>query len=398
MKVPANLSADRLILEYLSRVTQAATRYLPKGGRLAFVGRTRARIERECGPAGLGDPARVKEVLDALGSPEDLVKQERARLDAAWVKRRARDKQAGEAAAASIPEPLQRRPINSRWRPATDTQPLALRPRPGQPGGRPGRAGGGTGAALEGMRSRLRAMRGGRPAGGSRDDVPGTGGTGPPGGAEAQPPAEPELRVLEGTVIETPPAADTPPGTGHQQPPGTGHEADPGAGSQPGAPSTGQPANLAAPAPVTSRLPGGRLMLRGGAGALAGNVGRWAREAGSMSRRYPLEAAVVILLGVGGLILPFPFWLIGGILAVFSRFWMPRDKWIALTGPLVIALLGTAVTAVIVRGQGNPVEIYTHALSLDVGYLLRAGSVLCAARLFLQVRRGRRERVPPWRR
>ena len=102
--------------------------------------------------------------------------------------------------------------------------------------------------------------------------------------------------------------------------------------------------------------------------------------------------------GVGGLLYPFPFWLLGAVVAVMSRFFVPRDKWIALAGPAVIALLGTLVTALIIRGKGNPVEIYTHALRLDVGYLLRAGSVLCAGYLALLVRRGPRVRVPPWRR
>jgi hypothetical protein len=51
MKVPANITADRLMLEYLARVAAAGTRYLPTGGRMAFVGKTRWRIEREPGDA-----------------------------------------------------------------------------------------------------------------------------------------------------------------------------------------------------------------------------------------------------------------------------------------------------------------------------------------------------------
>jgi hypothetical protein len=383
MKVPANISADRLILEYLSRVTEAATRYLPKGSRIAFVGRIRARIERECGPAGQADVSRVREVLAALGAPEDLVKQERARLDAAWVKRRSGGKEAGEAAAASVTGPRQPRPINSRWRPAADTQPLPFSPGDGKPGARPG---GRAGAAPDTERSgRLRRARGGRRAGGAEDAAPPSGGASPQGSTGTSAPDEAESPVLEGTVIQAPqgPAADAPSGTGGQQHPMPGQ----------------QPAPLVfTPRPPARRLPGGSLVLRGGTAALAQGAGRLARDARTLGRRYPLEAVAIILLGVGGLILPFPFWLIGGALAVMSRFWPPRDKWIALTGPLVIALLGTVVTAVIVRGKGNPVEIYTHALRLDVGYLLRAGSVLCAAHLAMQLRRGPRVRLPPWKR
>ena len=73
MKVPANLPADRLILEYLSRVAAAGNRQLPKGRRMAFVSATRNRIWREIGPGGTADPDRVREVLARLGEPDDLV-------------------------------------------------------------------------------------------------------------------------------------------------------------------------------------------------------------------------------------------------------------------------------------------------------------------------------------
>lgn len=121
---PASPSGDELIRDYLTRVTHASLR-LPKGARMAFVSRTQARVERECGPDVMADPGKVLEVLAALGEPEDLVRAERARIDAAWIKRRAGSEEAGEAAAAAITAPLEPRPITSRWRPATDsTQPL----------------------------------------------------------------------------------------------------------------------------------------------------------------------------------------------------------------------------------------------------------------------------------
>ena len=67
MKVPADLPADRLIREYLARVAEAGMHYLPMGRRGAFVEGTRRRIEREIGPDGIGDPARVRDVLSKLG-------------------------------------------------------------------------------------------------------------------------------------------------------------------------------------------------------------------------------------------------------------------------------------------------------------------------------------------
>src|SRR5215831_2088170 len=127
MKVPANLPADRLIMEYLSRVAAAGNRHLPKGKRMAFVSSTRNRIWRDIGPGGTADADRVREVLAGLGEPEDLVMAERARLDAETAERleRQAQKKAAEAAAAAAAAaappgtaPLQYRPRDPQPRPA----------------------------------------------------------------------------------------------------------------------------------------------------------------------------------------------------------------------------------------------------------------------------------------
>jgi hypothetical protein len=148
MKVPANLPADRLILEYLSRVAAAGNRLLPKGKRMAFVSATRNRIWREIGPSGTADADRVKEVLAGLGEPEDLVRAERARLDAETaerLERQAQKKEAAEAAAAPPgTAPLEYRPRTPRPRPARPPAPWRTQPSDGRgdagaPARRPGR-------------------------------------------------------------------------------------------------------------------------------------------------------------------------------------------------------------------------------------------------------------------
>src|SRR6266496_2449048 len=131
MKVPADLSADRLIREYLARVAEAGVHHLPMGRRGAFVEGTRRRIEREVGPGGMGDAARVRDVLSRLGDPEDLVRAERARVDAERARRQPGNMGAGAAEAADATAPLVVRPINSRWRPAGEA---------GNPAGRAGAA------------------------------------------------------------------------------------------------------------------------------------------------------------------------------------------------------------------------------------------------------------------
>src|SRR5215471_17392909 len=150
MKVPANLPADRLILEYLSRVAAAGNRMLPKGKRMSFVSATRNRIWREIGPSGTADADRVREVLAGLGEPDDLVRAERARLDtetAERLERQAQKKEAAEAAAAPPgTAPLQYRPRDPQPRPARPAAPWRRQPPDGggdagAPERRPGRRG-----------------------------------------------------------------------------------------------------------------------------------------------------------------------------------------------------------------------------------------------------------------
>ena len=120
-------------------------------------------------------------------------------------------------------------------------------------------------------------------------------------------------------------------------------------------------------------------------------------EAWALARKHPLEAVSVILLGVGGLILPFPFWLIGGIVALRSRRWDARDKWIALAGPLLVAFAVLLIRAG--TSPGNFFSAFYHAAQHDFGLSIRAGCVLCAGYLVWRLRRGPRMRtLPPWQR
>ena len=127
MRARPNLSGEQIVTDYMTRVAQAA-RLLPKGARMAFVGRTRALVEREVGPPGTRtDPEHVTTVLARLGKPEDLVTEERTRIDQRWVKSRASNKEEGEAAAAAVTTPRANRPLRARRRPNSDSQPLTGR-------------------------------------------------------------------------------------------------------------------------------------------------------------------------------------------------------------------------------------------------------------------------------
>jgi hypothetical protein len=427
MKVPANLSGDRLILEYLSRVTMAGTRYLPKGSRIAFVGSTRNRIEREIGPGGAADTARVREVLARLGDPEDLVRAERARLDAERI-----GAQGGDAGTAALTTPLEYRPINSRWKPATQARPRRPPGRDGQGGAPPQEPREGTGGRKR--RSRLGGLLWDRPTDPAepQPESPPAGAAPPAarGGTAGLRPWRPSQWDLDDAARQ---AADdagsgTPGGAGTREPGGAGTPESGGTGTQPasgisaralgsggGEPAQQPPAGEEAPAPATDR-PAGSVVpigpvtpvdgtpvpprepvtVRGVAITAGHGAARLAMTGAKLARRYPLESAAVVLLGVGGLFYPFPCWLLGGLLAAFSRIWNARDKWIAITGPPAIAVVGMLVTAMLMRGSmiGN----IPHAFHLDFGYLLRLGSLLCGIYLTLQARRGPQRRLPPWQR
>jgi len=129
-------------------------------------------------------------------------------------------------------------------------------------------------------------------------------------------------------------------------------------------------------------------------------AGVFARRTGQLARRHPLETTAIVLLGLGGLIFPIlpPVWVLGSALALASRIWDQRDKWVALIGPLVFAALATVVTTAVLGGQGNLVQNYGHAFRLDIGYGLRLGCVASAVYLAWRVHRGPRVKVPPWKR
>jgi hypothetical protein len=339
----ANPSGDQLIREYLTRVTHSALR-LPKGARMAFIGRTRARIERELGPDGAEDPGRVVEVLQNLGEPDDLVAVEREKIDAEWAKRRAATRERNEANATSG----RYRRLDAPWRPSGTESP----PTGGAPPVPPPRAGAGGPAPAVG------------PA------APAVGHAAPADPAVPDPGAPPA------------PAAAVP---GPAAAPGAAGPPAPDAPAPPGGPGAG-PGPVTRPmAPVPSAPAGPELTLATVAG---------------LARENLLEAAVIVLLGLGGLFFPIlpPVWVLGSLLALLSRVWGARDKWAALLGPIALTALGSVLIALVRQGSGNFVVIYVQAFGAGAGYLLRLSCLVCAGYLGWRVYRGPRVKVPPWRR
>jgi hypothetical protein len=464
-----------MIREYLGRVSVAATKVLPKGDRLLFVGRTRAAIEAQVGPLASADGDTVRNALLALGEPEALAKRERERLYSA--------RRRGAAAAP----PALWKPAKEPRRGAVTPPPPARRPGPGQarrprpwphrgmtgpeeppPAGSAPPAESASPAAPPALAvprqadspeamprpaetpapetppteaRDAEALAEGSPAAGSPAveeatadaapaDVPSAGTATPeepapvpPAGVPAPqepaagvPPAgvpapeEPAPVPPAGVPAPEEPAAAVPPADvpASEEPatgvPGADH-ADPGlngrdpGGTPPGwmrprpapppgetkplsiVPGMGQPAEADEPAPPRRRSPAAVPLA----------------EAWALARKHPLEAVAVVLLGVGGLILPFPFWLIGGLVALKSRRWDARDKWAALAGPPLVTLAVLIIRAA--TSPGNFFSAFYHAARHDAGLSIRAGCVLCAAYLVWRLRRGPRLRtLPPWQR
>jgi hypothetical protein len=361
MRARPNLSGEQIVTDYLTRVAQAA-RLLPKGARAAFVGRTRDLVEREVGPPGTRtDPEHVNAVLARLGKPEDLVTEERTRIDQKWVQSRAGSKEEGEAAAAALSGPLDRRLTPRRRRPSSDTQPL-------------------TGRLI------------------------------PPGQSQT-------VTGPDGTVIGVPQPS---PGDGprHSARRGAGPRTSgarvtglrgAGTGTRSGDSRTAGPRRLRS---ADSPDPAAQIAVpqRGHTGALERLVGQvpgirgvegaenFTANAGRLARENLLESIAILLLGLGGLILPFPFWPIGSVVSLFSRLWDIRDKTIAVTGPLLVTLALSVIAAPFVGGSGNVIVVYFHAVHVSFGLLVRVGSVITAAYLAWRVSKGPRVKVPPWRR
>jgi hypothetical protein len=115
------------------------------------------------------------------------------------------------------------------------------------------------------------------------------------------------------------------------------------------------------------------------------------------AREHPLEAAAVVLLGLGGAAYP-PVWVLGAGVAAASRIWDYRDKWVGLAGPVVLLVVGT-VAGVSLGSKHLTFSSYWHEGWVYADILSRVGAALGAIFLAWRVGRGRREPpVPPWNR
>jgi hypothetical protein len=378
---------EQLIRDYLNRLSVAARGQLGPDERRALVNRTRDLIERQSGIGGAPTATEVASLLAGLGDPSRLVQQERQRL---------------AAVRGELPEPAAGRNRIAR----------ALR----RDSGRARRASWHW-PVLEGSRADLQltlldgdeARTGTQMQTDTHDDTDGLAShsAGPPGSGATLNGAG-RNGVARDQVTAS---ADEPPsrvsaqasepswfllalGSGEPDVPDQGGEplgesADAGARF----PDLGQSrlddseeAGGAPPWQLT--VPRDPVVARQARRALSGFVAWY--------RRNPLEASAVVLLGLGGVIFP-PVWLLGATVALASRIWDYRDKWIGLVLPLVLALIGFAIGA----ATGGHVSV---GQDVTAGWVYgvvtsRIAAVLSACYLGWRSVHGRRPpAVPPWNR
>ena len=441
---PAPLpSAQQMIREYLGHVSDAATKVLPKGDRLLFVGRTRAAIEAQVGPLASAEADDVLSTLTALGEPEDLAKRERERLYSARRRGAAAApptlwKPSKESRRGPAPAPAAAR----RAGPAEARKPRAWphrgltgpdEPKPAESGtpapqpepapAVPRQADSPEATAVPAKTPAARTPPVETPAilppteESPSVDAPMAGMPTtesptvavPPGAAPETDPAGPDQNGpdqsgtdqdgtdLDGSDQSRTDRAETDQGETDQGGADQGGTAP--AGTPPGWMRPVRPAPASGETEPLSIVPG---MGQAGEAEEAPQTRRSSpaaaplAEAWALARKHPLEAVAVVLLGLGGLILPFPFWLIGGLVALRSRRWDARDKWMALAGPPLFAL-----AVLLIRAGTSPGNFFSdfYRARHDVGLSIRAGCVLCASYLVWRLRRGPRLRtLPPWQR
>lgn len=128
-----------------------------------------------------------------------------------------------------------------------------------------------------------------------------------------------------------------------------------------------------------------------------------ARRAADTGRQHRAEAIAVALLALGGLIIPVPIWvvgfllwLIGALIAVFSRVWSLPDKWLGVVGPPALVIIGTATIVSLGGTRSTPSSYVNEGLTAAL-WLFKIGVVLGAAYLVWRLQRGRRSpQIPPW--
>ncbi len=363
---------EQLIRDYLNRLSVAARDRLGPDDRRALVDRTRKLIERRADFAGRPTTMEVGKVLARLGDPAVLVDQEWRRLAAIRGER-----------PGGVPQPAgtpQLAEMADSWEPAEPPESgvthgflaRVLRRDPG----RPWRSHSGWPTAVTSENGAPEGRAAAPPATQLTPPWPslaaGDGGTAPY--------PQPDLPVRNGTIV----SAAMPSGDPGLREAGDGtasaangfngtHSTDAGIGTAEFDTEAGDEFETYARSAVASRAV--RILGRVASGA-------W---------QQPLEATAIILLGLGGAIFP-PVFVLGALVALGSRFWHYRDKWVGLVLPPVLTIIVVAA-GVAIGGRSHGLHDGWVALNI----VSRVAALLGAGYLAWRTGPGRRPPpAPPW--
>ncbi len=379
---------EQLIRDYLNRLSVAARGRLSSADRRALVTRTHDFIERNASRSGPATAMEVAALLSRLGDPGALVDQEVARLAAERGEAVATEPDQANGLAAR----LRRRTAHASWHwptmaahPALVTELLngnggnGAKPPPAQP-------------------ADPAAVVPRQPGPADRDAAA----SGPPPQPDGQPDAVAPARpvwpaVAGGSSAHT--AGDATAGADDVSPAGPEPVAD-GASAGRSGTAAGEPA-LEQPAAEQSAHEQAVTRQSATVAAELPAAPSWIRSLASramaLSRRHPLEAAAIVLLGLGGVVFP-PVWFVGAGVAAASKVWDYRDKWAGIAGPVVLLIIGTSL-GVALGSSHHQLGDYLHEVWIYLNVLSR----LCAAAgtwyLYWRLTHARPvPDVPPWNR
>ncbi len=110
-------------------------------------------------------------------------------------------------------------------------------------------------------------------------------------------------------------------------------------------------------------------MPRGALATAGSRAGKILRYLAVKARQRPLEATAVVLIGLGGAVYP-PVWILGAVLALASRVWDFRDKWLGLVVPVFVVIVGMGAD-VSLGGTRSGVGAYFREAWIFGGHLSR---------------------------
>ena len=376
---------EQLIRDYLNRLSVAARGRLGISQRQYLLDRTRARIEAECGGINGASAVEVRKALADLGDPIVLVEREASQAGSGTS---TADTRYEPSVAGNGNKEMAAKQAHASEMAKGSEIGDDLLVTGGPNGSKPGRGGGSIRSLLAGLASGQRRRRRDRETSkpvtqatsrGNSGSGPGQSGLVP---APRRPAASEQIGPPDLLASPQQPDSSSSRGLGPSQ--GQGARAQGAGGQGAGGQGSGGQGSGGLPSRVT-----------GSTSAGPGVLSRFILNVGLAARNHTLEVLAIVLLGIGGAAYP-PIWLVGAALALPSKKWDIRDKFVGITLPILLLVVGT-VLIIVLGGEHTSLTAYAYEAWLGAGRLSRVLAAAGAVYLAWGLRRGRRQpKQPPW--